>query len=132
MNRIRELRLEHDMTQPVLAQILSVTVSTISKYENENMSLNDDVLRKLSEFFNASIDYILYESDIRNPEGTSFQKPVLIDKIHETQNKPTPVTESGPNSQNLVDTKLMDLLSNASPDLKNAMIALLEQSQNDQ
>lgn len=68
MNRIKFLRDEANMTQQELANKLDGAKSTVAMYENETRKPSMEVLIKLSEIFNCSIDYILCKSDIRNPE----------------------------------------------------------------
>ncbi len=68
MNRIKLLREELGMTQKDLSIKLDLTEGSISLYEKEDRKPSLEVLVKLSEIFNCSIDYILGKSDIRNPE----------------------------------------------------------------
>ena len=68
MNRIKILREEFKYTQQELADKLDGAKSTIAMYENETRKPSMEVLIKLSEIFNCSIDYLLGKSDIRNPE----------------------------------------------------------------
>lgn len=68
MNRIKILREEFGYTQQELADKLDGAKSTIAMYENETRKPSLEVLIKLSEIFNCSIDYILCKSDVRNPE----------------------------------------------------------------
>ncbi len=68
MNRIKLLREEFNYTQQDLANKLESSKSVIGLYENETRKPSMEVLIKLSEIFNCSIDYILGKSDIRNPE----------------------------------------------------------------
>lgn len=68
MNRIKSLREEFGFTQQDLANRLDGAKSTIAMYENETRKPSLEILVKLSEIFNCSIDYILCKSDIRNPE----------------------------------------------------------------
>lgn len=68
MNRIKNLREEFGYTQQDLANKLNGAKSTIAMYENETRKPSMEILIKLSEVFNCSIDYILCKSDIRNPE----------------------------------------------------------------
>lgn len=68
MNRIKSLREEFNYTQQDLAQKLDCSKSVIGLYESETRKPSMEVLIKLSEIFNCSIDYILGKSDIRNPE----------------------------------------------------------------
>lgn len=66
MNRIKELRLEKGWTQDELGEKLCVKRAAISKYETGKIPLTDDTIKKLSEIFSVSIDFLLGNSDIRN------------------------------------------------------------------
>ena len=68
MNRIKQLREEKKWTQLELSQKMNCAMSSIAMYENETRNPSLEVLVKLSEIFNCSIDYILGKSEIRNPE----------------------------------------------------------------
>jgi len=57
--RIRELRLEHELTQSQLAKELNTTQKSISKYETEFLDLNTGMIISLCKFFNVSADYLL-------------------------------------------------------------------------
>lgn len=66
MNRIKKLREEFGYTQQDLAEKLNSSKSVIGLYESETRKPSMEVLIKLSEIFNCSIDYILCKSDIKN------------------------------------------------------------------
>lgn len=68
MNRIKILREEFNFTQQDLANKLECSKSVIGLYESETRKPSMEILLKLSEIFDCSIDYILGKSDIRNPE----------------------------------------------------------------
>lgn len=68
MNRIKQLREEFGYTQQDLANKIDGAKSTIAMYENETRKPSMEILIKLSEIFNCSIDYLLGKSDIRNLE----------------------------------------------------------------
>lgn len=68
MNRIKQLREENNWTQLELSKKMDCAMSSIAMYENESRKPSMEVLIKLSEIFDCSIDYILGKSDIRNPE----------------------------------------------------------------
>ncbi|WP_300347599.1 helix-turn-helix transcriptional regulator [Clostridium sp.] len=63
--RIRELRTEKKITQSELGNILDVGKTTISMYENGNSTPDDELKKKLSIFFNVSLDYLMGTSDIK-------------------------------------------------------------------
>ena len=73
MNRIKFLREELHMTQQELADKLDGAKSTVAMYEKGDRKPSMDVLLKLSEIFDCSIDYILGKSDIRDPEDKEFR-----------------------------------------------------------
>ena len=68
MNRIKQLREENNWTQLDLSKKMDCAMSSIAMYENESRKPSMEVLLKLSEIFDCSIDYILGKSNIRNPE----------------------------------------------------------------
>lgn len=67
MNRIKQLREENNWTQLELSQKMNCAMSSIAMYEKGDRKPSLEVLVKLSEIFNCSIDYILCKTDIRNP-----------------------------------------------------------------
>ncbi len=62
-NRIRELRKKYHMSQVYLSIELEVSQESVSAYENGKCYPSFQSLLKLSEIFNASIDYIMGLSD---------------------------------------------------------------------
>ncbi len=70
-NRIKQLREELRMTQIRLSIELEVAQETISAYENQKHYPSFIQLAKMSKLFNASIDYIMGLSDVRNPVSIS-------------------------------------------------------------
>lgn len=67
MNRIRELRIEKQITQVRLSIELEVSQEAVSAYEVGKHYPSVKSLLKLREIFNVSIDYILGVSDQRCP-----------------------------------------------------------------
>lgn len=68
MNRIKFLRNEFNMTQQDLATKLNLVKGSIAMYENETRKPSMEVLIRMSEIFNCSIDYLLGKTDIKNPD----------------------------------------------------------------
>lgn len=66
MNRIKILREEFGLTQQELADKLEGAKSTVAMYENETRKPSMEILIKLSEIFNCSIDYLLNKTDVRD------------------------------------------------------------------
>ncbi len=57
--RIKLLRIETGLTQSQLAEKLSITASTVGKYEREELQPNIDVIIELSKIFEVSTDFLL-------------------------------------------------------------------------
>lgn len=65
-NRIRDLREDKDLNQTQVAKILNMSQTSYSKYETGENDIPTEVLIKLAEFYNTSIDYLLNQTD--NPK----------------------------------------------------------------
>ncbi len=78
MNRIKSLRKERGWTQKDLGKLLNVQNAAISKYENETVPLTDETIKKLSEIFNVSSDYLLYKTDVRKPQDVDEEFSKLL------------------------------------------------------
>lgn len=66
MNRIAELRKEKRMNQISLALKLNVSQKIISAYENGKNEPSIDLLMRMADLFNVSIDYLIGYSDSRS------------------------------------------------------------------
>ncbi len=56
---LRSLREDRDIKQREIAKYLNVTQNTYSQYETGVIPLTDEVLIKLSDYYNVSVDYLL-------------------------------------------------------------------------
>ena len=68
MNRIRLLRKGRGWTMKELGRMIGVAESTISQYETEKRSPDNETLLKLGELFDCSVDYILGREERRVEE----------------------------------------------------------------
>lgn len=66
LNRIRDLREDQDLKQRDLAAYLMIDQSTYSDYENGKINIPLDMLIKLADYYNVSLDYITGRSDFKN------------------------------------------------------------------
>ena len=57
---IKELRLDKDLSQKQIAQIIGTTQQYYGQYELGKHQIPLDQLKKLCEFYNVSADYILF------------------------------------------------------------------------
>ena len=87
-DRLNGCRLESGMSQTDVARVLNITRQAYNHYETGQRQPPQDVLIKLADLFNASVDYILGRTDDRQPsnsldkqlEGIDF---VLWGEVHD-------------------------------------------------
>ena len=58
-NRLRDLREDRDLKQRHLAEFLNCSQQVYSNYELGQRDIPTDVLIRLSDFYNVSVDYLL-------------------------------------------------------------------------
>lgn len=75
-DKIRQLRDKHDIKQQDFAKFLNIGKSTLSQYENGNRVPNDEIKKKISDFFNVSIDYLLEMTSIPDKIDDYIKKDV--------------------------------------------------------
>lgn len=59
MNRLKELRKSKNLKQSDVAKAIFTSQQNYSRYENGQVEPDYEVLKKLSDFFEVSVDYIL-------------------------------------------------------------------------
>ena len=69
---LKDLREDKDLKQKEIANILGIDQRQYSLYERGIRSLLLNQLITLAEFYNTSIDYILYRTDERKPYPKSI------------------------------------------------------------
>lgn len=62
--RLKEIREANDYSRKDLAAALNVSDTTISNYENANREPDIKTLIQISEYLNASVDYLLGQADV--------------------------------------------------------------------
>lgn len=65
-NKLKQLRLENNMTQEELSNILNVSRATVGRYENDERFPDKNILEKIADFFVVSIDFLferIYEKN---------------------------------------------------------------------
>lgn len=64
-NRIKDLREDFDYTQTKIASLIGITQRKYSYIETGVQPLTDEILVKLSQVYDVSIDYILKQTDVK-------------------------------------------------------------------
>ena len=65
-SRIKDIRLKYNLTQKEMADYLTINQSTYSKFELNKATIPIELLNKLSNYYNVSLDYLLKITDNPN------------------------------------------------------------------
>ncbi len=65
LRNLKALRQEYGISQQRLADAINVSQPSINKYENHNIEPEIEILERMADYFNTSIDYIVGHTDIR-------------------------------------------------------------------
>ena len=66
LKKIRELREERGLTQQQLAQIMNIPLPTYNKYEAGLRIIPTELLIRIADYFEVSIDYLTERTQERN------------------------------------------------------------------
>ncbi|AYV92537.1 hypothetical protein A2U14_00765 [Fusobacterium necrophorum subsp. funduliforme] len=79
--RLSELRKEKNISQEKFADLIGVSKSTISMYENGNRTPDFETEEKIADFFNVDLDYLRGRSKIRNKyQAQLTSNAIILDK----------------------------------------------------
>lgn len=81
-DRLKFLREEKKLSREELASIFNISYSTISKYETNVRTPDDELKKRIAAYFDVSLDFLMGTSDIRNPyinmENNSLKEQQII------------------------------------------------------
>ena len=63
--RLRDLREDADLSQTQLAAHLGMSQTGYSKYETGENDISTQILLKLADFYNVSVDYLLGRTNVK-------------------------------------------------------------------
>lgn len=72
--RLRDVREDNDKTQAQMAEFLGCTQQSYSRYENQKAQMSYEVLCRLADYFETSVDYLLGRTDEITPYPKSNRK----------------------------------------------------------
>ncbi len=81
--KLKELRLNCRMTQDDIAELLGMSRTSFSKYENGAANPPLNVLRKLSSIYNVPIEYLIHDefTTLTFNDGKNDKEPDLEDAL---------------------------------------------------
>lgn len=83
-NKLKSLRENCGLLQKELADILNISLSSISMYERGERQPDNETLKKISNYFNVSIDYLLDNSNTNNIDEELKEKEALKKLLQKT------------------------------------------------
>ena len=87
MNRIKQLRKEKGLNQRQLAEIIGVSRAAIAYYETDQRTPRIEYAKKLANYFNTDVSYILgLELPVNLKFATKQEAIDFIHKIMKAQN----------------------------------------------
>lgn len=65
--RIKDLRVDSDLTQEQVAKVIGITQRKYSYLETGTQQWPDELLVRLADFYQTSVDYLLCRTNERKP-----------------------------------------------------------------
>ena len=65
--RIKNLREDNDLTQEYIGKLLNVSQRVYSNYERGERSIPIELLSKLADHYETSVDYLIGRTDVKTP-----------------------------------------------------------------
>lgn len=88
---LKDLRLSKGLNKRQISEMLEMPYTTYNNYETGTREPNSDVLRKLSSFFDVSIDYLL--GNVSEPFFHLDNKRILSEiNSYDTEAEPLPAS----------------------------------------
>ena len=78
---LRQLRIEHDLSQFELGKELNLAQRTISNYENGNRFPDEHILNLIADYFNVSVDRVLNGPEIKKAPTLTDERQVSDEDI---------------------------------------------------
>jgi len=84
LHNLSKLRQLSGVTQSELGNMVGVSQQSINKYENHNIEPDIETLKKISDFFEVSVDYLIghnYNDSVSEDITNYNQNDMISDKI---------------------------------------------------
>lgn len=104
-DRLRNLRIEKNLTQEEFGKIFNMPKSRISQYETNKRQTDDETKKIFADYFKVSVDYLLGRTDIKNPESLTIDE-----EFQSLLNDPETLV-AFKDFQNLTDTDKQEIIN---------------------
>ena len=100
-DRIKKERENLSLSREDLAKKLGVSYSAIAMYEQGNREPNNDIILKMCEIFNCTVDYLMGKSEFKNYEDYKKMDDYILNyALHQSQEDATLIS----NTLNYINT----------------------------
>lgn len=99
--RLKKLREEAGLTQTAIAKELETSQPSYQNWETGTRNPSRETIQKLADFFGVSTDYLLGNTDIKNPEETISDVDMLFRRTSK---------DLTPEQQEVFKQELMDFM----------------------
>ncbi|MCP4136211.1 MAG: helix-turn-helix transcriptional regulator [bacterium] len=82
--KLRKMRKMNDLSQAELSKRISVHATNIARYESNKQKPTIDVLKKIADYYDVTIDYFLSENDDIKP-ASKIRDKVLLEKFEKIE-----------------------------------------------
>ena len=65
LENLKKLREEAGISQKQLAELIGVSQQSVNKYENHNIEPDIEMMIRIADHFNTSVDYLIGHTDVR-------------------------------------------------------------------
>lgn len=86
-DRIKELRDQHDLSQQELADKIKISKSQLNRYENRGVQPPADVLNKLADKLDSTVDFLINGNKDEKAKAT-LKNNELLNKFKEMEAMP--------------------------------------------
>ncbi|MDC9624027.1 helix-turn-helix transcriptional regulator [Xenorhabdus sp. XENO-7] len=66
--RFLQLRKQHSLTQPQMAERVGIHLTQVRRYESGEAQPSLDILKRIAVTFNVSADWLIFEQEEREPQ----------------------------------------------------------------
>jgi transcriptional regulator with XRE-family HTH domain len=66
--RFLQLRKQHNLTQPQMADAVGIHITQVKRYESGETQPSLDILKKIATAFNVTTDWLIFEDGEREPK----------------------------------------------------------------
>ena len=82
MNRLKEARMRCGIAQKTIADLLDVSIQSVSNWENDSRSPSKKNIKKLSEIYGVTMEYLL-DTEVENiqPVAETKKEPAIVDEF---------------------------------------------------